>query len=108
MPKRVPGRTKRAPHFLRQWREHRHLTQEQLAERLETTKATISRIENGKQPYTQDFLEVCADKLGTDPASLIIRNPLDPNGMWSLWEKAKPAQRKQIFEVAKTLLKNAS
>jgi transcriptional regulator with XRE-family HTH domain len=69
-PKRPRRRT-----FIKQWREYRDLTQDDLAERLETSKASISRIENGEQAYTQDFLEACADALRTDPASLLMRDP---------------------------------
>jgi transcriptional regulator with XRE-family HTH domain len=36
-------------HFLAKWREHRGLTQKQLAERLDVTDITISRWENGKR-----------------------------------------------------------
>lgn len=51
------------------------MTQEQLAERLDTTKANISRIENLRQGYTQDFLEAAAKVLRTEPADLIERDP---------------------------------
>lgn len=53
------------------------MTQEQLADRLDTTKATISRIENRKIGYSQDFLESCADVLGTHVAMLLSRAPDD-------------------------------
>lgn len=98
----------RGRHFIAEWREHRGLTQEQLADRLETSAATISRIENLIQPYSQDFLEACADALQTEPASLIMRDPTDSAGLWSIWEQAKPGQRRQIEEVAKTLLKTVA
>jgi transcriptional regulator with XRE-family HTH domain len=72
---RVGNPKRRRPHFIRAWRKFRGLTQEQLADRLHTTNANISRIENLRQGYTQDFLEVCADVLGTDPAALIAHAP---------------------------------
>jgi transcriptional regulator with XRE-family HTH domain len=74
---RVGNPERRSRHFVREWRKFRGLTQEKLAERLETTKANISRIENLHQGYTQDFLEACADVLKTEPAMLLTRNPLD-------------------------------
>ena len=94
--------------FLRQWREFRDLTLQQLADRLETTTASVSRIERGMQPYTQDYLEAAAEALGTDPASLIMRNPADPEGIWSIWDQAKPGTRRQIIEIGKTLVKTGS
>ena len=102
---RVGNPKHRRRHFIRAWREYRGLTQEQLADRLSTTKANISRIENLRQGYTQDFLEACADALRTDPASLIMRDPSDPAGFWSIWDQAKPGQRRQIIEIARTLTK---
>jgi transcriptional regulator with XRE-family HTH domain len=93
--------------FIRQWRLHRGLTLERLAERVGTTHASLSRIERGIQPYAQPLLEAIAEALQTDPASLIMRNPADPEDIWSVWDHAKPGQRRQIIEIAKTLLKTA-
>jgi transcriptional regulator with XRE-family HTH domain len=105
---RVGNPKNRKRHFIRAWREFRGLTQEQLADRLSTTKANISRIENLRQGYTQDFLEACADALRTDAASLIMRDPSDPAGFWSIWDQAKPGQRRQIVEIARTLTKTGT
>ena len=94
--------------FIREWREHRGLTLEQLADRTETTHASLSRIERGRQPYSQALLERIADALMVDPADLLIRNPADPEGIWSVWEQAKPGERRQIVEIAKTLIKTGT
>lgn len=61
--------------FLAEWREFRGMTQEDLADRMGTTKATISRIENRVDPYNQDFLEMAADILGIHHSVLISRGP---------------------------------
>jgi transcriptional regulator with XRE-family HTH domain len=87
---RVGNPKHRRRHFIRAWREHRGLTQAQLADLLGTSITTISRIENLRRGYTQDFLEACADALRTDPASLIMREPSYPDGIWAIWEQAKP------------------
>lgn len=102
-PKRARRRT-----FIKQWREYRNLTQEELAERLETSKASISRIEGGQQAYTQDFLEACADALMTDPASLLMRNPADEEAVWSIWDKAKIGERQMIEEIVRTVVKTGT
>jgi transcriptional regulator with XRE-family HTH domain len=76
MPYRVQGgKRQRRRTFIRQWREARGLTQEQLAAELGTSVATVSRVETGNQPYTQDFLEACANALGTDVVALLSRDP---------------------------------
>ena len=82
MPPKRPSRlplTRRQGHknFFREWREFRGLTQEQLAERITRTKATVSRIETGDIGYTREFLEAAADVLGTHPGILLIRAPTD-------------------------------
>lgn len=103
MPPRIGSKTKRRPHFIREWREHRGLTQERLADRLGTSKASLSRIETGKQPYTQDVLEAVAGALGCQAADLLMRNPLDPEAPWTIWEQLKPVQRQQAIRVLKAL-----
>ena len=102
-----PKRTRRQT-FLRQWREYRNLTQDDLAERLGTSKASISRIEAGQQAFTQDFLEACADALRTDPASLLMRNPTDEEAVWSLWDKAKVGDRKMIENIVRSVIKTGT
>jgi transcriptional regulator with XRE-family HTH domain len=98
MPPRIafPKKRSRRRTFFKEWRLHRGLSQEQLADRLETSVASISRIEKGTQPYTQDVLEALAEALNTDPASLLMRNPADPEAIWSLWDNAKPGERQMI------------
>jgi hypothetical protein len=34
-----------------------------------------------------------------------MRDPTDPDAIWSIWDQAKPGQRRQIVEIAKTLVK---
>lgn len=110
MPKRIalqkPRQRRRT--FFREWREYRGLTQEQLAGRLETSVASISRIEKGMQPYTQDVLEALAEALGTDPASLIMRNPQEPEAMWSIWDQAKSGERQLIEELARSVVRTGT
>lgn len=110
MPKRIafqrPRQRRRT--FFKEWRLHRGLSQEQLAERLGTSVPSISRIEKGIQPYTQDVLEALADALMTDPASLLMRNPIDPEAIWSLWDAAKPGERQMIVDLARTVTKTGT
>jgi transcriptional regulator with XRE-family HTH domain len=110
MPKRIAFQKKRARRrtFFKEWRLHRGLSQEQLADRLETSVASISRIESGTQPYTQDVLEAMAEALMTDPASLLMRNPDDPEAMWSIWDQAKKGERQLIEELARSVVKTGT
>ena len=101
------GPKRRRTTFIRQWREFRGLSQDQLADRLYTSKASISRIEKGSQAYTQDFLEAAAEALRTDPASLLMRDPEDDD-IWSIWDQAKTAERTMIVDIAKTITKRGT
>lgn len=110
MPPRIAFQKKRTRRrtFFKEWREFRKLSQQQIAERLDTSVPSISRIESGTQPYTQDVLEALAEALMTDPASLLMRNPNDPEAIWSLWDSAKPGERKMIIDIARTVTKTGT
>lgn len=75
MAHRIGTPARRRRHFIKEWREFRGLTQEQLADVLNTTKASVSRIESLKQAYTQDILEACSDVLGVHVGTLLTRAP---------------------------------
>ena len=95
--------------FIRQWRQKRGLTLEQLAARLDDmAPSNLSMLERGLRGYTQPTLERIADELGTDVASLLMRDPTDSEALWSIWEHAKPGQRLQIVEIAKTITKTGT
>lgn len=61
--------------YLREWRKYRGMTQEQLAEAIDSAKPTISRMENRQIPYNQPFLEACATVLECSPAELLSYPP---------------------------------
>jgi transcriptional regulator with XRE-family HTH domain len=94
-----------APHrwFLREWRTHRGYTLERLAEMVGMSVGYLSDLEKGKRRWNQDHLEAFATALQCEPADLIIRDPSDPDGIWSIWDQLKPAERQQVVEIAKTL-----
>jgi transcriptional regulator with XRE-family HTH domain len=92
------------PFYLKQWREHRGLSQQRLAERLDTSKGYISDLERGKRRYNQDMLELLADALNCDPADLLMRDPSDPSGIWSVWDSIPIADRPRIVAVIKAIL----
>jgi transcriptional regulator with XRE-family HTH domain len=90
-------------HFIKQWRKHRGLTQEQLAERIGIARSYLTKIERGDRRYDQPFLEHAADALRCEPADLIMRNPTAEEGIWSVWEKLSPAERVQAVAVIKAI-----
>jgi transcriptional regulator with XRE-family HTH domain len=90
-------------HFIRAWRKHRGLTQAQLAERIGIDRSYLSNIETGRRRYDQPFLEAAAEALRCEPADLIVRDPTEPEGLWSIWDQLAPVERRQLVEVAKAL-----
>lgn len=116
MPRRVTSRLASLRRtFIREWRLFRKLSQDRLVERVRDrlegfSKSTLSRLENGKQPYTQPILEALSWALGCEPEDLLIRNPMDVDAIWSILDnlkKASPEERAQLGRVAEALLKRA-
>jgi transcriptional regulator with XRE-family HTH domain len=96
------------PHYIREWRKHRHLTIDQLAERIGITKSYVSKIENGKRRYDQLFLEAAAEVLNCSPADLIIRDPTAPQPIWSIWDQVPEARRDVAIDMLKGLAKTGT
>lgn len=66
--------------YIRAWRNERGHSLDDMVGRLavlgvETTGASLSRIERGIQPYNQDMLEAIAAALNVPTSYLIERNP---------------------------------
>jgi DNA-binding Xre family transcriptional regulator len=94
--------------FIREWRKHRGLNQEQLAERVGIGQNTLSRIETGKIAYTQPVLEAIADAMNCSVADLLIRDPTNPMGIWSIWDQIPVPQRDQAVRVLETFTKKTA
>ena len=94
---------KRRKTFIKEWREYRKLTQEQLAEAIGKSPATISHLENGNVNYTQDNLEAIAEVLLCEPEDLLSRAPDGPVDIRDYMAKADPDLRKAILRAVKGL-----
>lgn len=100
--------------YFKQWRKHRHLTQEQVIERLASlddplipqTAASLSRVENGKQPYTQRIVEALADVYQCEPDHIIGRDPTKEGEVIDLWARLDEQQRRQARAVIEALQKD--
>ncbi|WP_084673874.1 helix-turn-helix domain-containing protein [Methylobacterium sp. WSM2598] len=104
MPPVPKPKRERRPIFLRQWRKHRGYSLAQVGAEVGMTGPNLGRIEKGEVPYSQDLLEMLAEFYNCEISDLLIRDPSDPEGIWSIWEQAKPAEREQIVKVAKALV----
>src|ERR1700720_909012 len=91
------------PHYIREWRKHRGLTQEQLAERIGIARSYLTKIERGDRRYDQPFLEAAADALRCDPGDLIMRDPTGPESIWSIWDTLTLPERIRAVAVIKAM-----
>lgn len=91
-------------HFLREWREFKGYSLEKVGEWIDKSHASVSRYETGLQAVTDELLERLAELYSTDPASLLMRNPLDEDGLWSIYDQLTPTQRKRATRVLRAML----
>lgn len=88
------------PHHIKEWRKFRGMTQEELASRIDTSKAVVSRIESGQQRYNQQIIEAMAAALQCSPGDLIVKNPLQPDP-WEAFRDRLEAVRGTLDELAR-------
>lgn len=81
-------------------REKKHMSTQELAERIGRSQATISRIENGKQGLTFELLYRIAQELRVHPFALLSDEPLRHSVLL-------PVSKKRDGEYGPNLLANA-
>jgi transcriptional regulator with XRE-family HTH domain len=92
-----------------EWREWKGWTQQELANRMETTVATVSRVENGARDWGKGYLEAFAYVIECpNPADPISRPPNAPITLDEMLKDASPEQRRQAIAVVETLLRNGA
>ncbi|MEO0385071.1 MAG: helix-turn-helix transcriptional regulator [Pseudomonadota bacterium] len=91
-------------HFLKEWRKHLGLTQEKVAERLDTTKGQISLYERNKRKMTLEMAAAFAFAMNPDLDSLaIFRHPDEPSADEKL-RNATPEQRRAALTVIDSIM----
>lgn len=104
-----------AASYLKEWRKHRHLTQDQVVDRLAAlddpmlpaTAASLSRVENGKQIYTQRLLEALADIYVCEPHELLGHNPFKEGQVIDLLARLSDSQARQVRVMIEALVADA-
>lgn len=92
-------------HFIKEWRKFRQLTQEQLADRVGVDRSYVNKIENGKKRYDQPFLETAAEAMRCEPADLIMRDPSQPESIWTIWDQIPIQDRPKAAKVLEAFKK---
>ena len=94
------------PHYIKQWRKYRGLSQERLGLRIDKTQGYISKLEKFKQEYNQPALEALANALSCSPADLIMRDPTKEAAIWDIWDQIPETKRSQAVAVLQTFIEN--
>jgi transcriptional regulator with XRE-family HTH domain len=85
---------------LRAWREFRKMSQDELAQRLDTAKGVISLLENGKRPLSDKWLRRLAEVLETQPGHLLDVDPNElDNDIIDIWTRIPQTDRARAARV---------
>lgn len=97
------------PNHLRAWREFRGRTQAELAEKVGTNSNMIGYLESGERGLSAKWLRKLADALDTTPGMILDHDPSElDSDILEIWATASNRQKRQISEIAKTLLKDGT
>lgn len=97
------------PNHLRAWRDYRRLTQQELADLVDTNANMIGYLESGERGLSAKWLRRLAPALDTTPGMLLDHDPskLDSD-IIDIWTHADLRQQRQLTDIAKTLVKTGT
>jgi len=92
------------PHYLKRWREKSGLSLDKVvaiaADRIDgLSKASLSRIENFKQPYSEPILEFLAPVYDCEREDLLMRDPYDAG--WKVVENLRRLDASDLEMIAR-------
>lgn len=82
------------------------MTQQQVGDKISggVDKGTISRWERSKRVPSADVLAAYAEAIGRSVVDLYSPPNSPESPPWSIWDKLKPAQRKQAIRLLRALV----
>jgi transcriptional regulator with XRE-family HTH domain len=97
--------------FIREWRKKRGLSLQQLADRLEVepggdllvSYSSLSRIETGKQPYSQPVIESIARALDVSVPMLLEAHPEREGEIVDLFRLMPPERQEEAIKILRVL-----
>lgn len=92
--------------FLREWREHRQLSQMQLSDRMDCSISKLSKLESGEQRMTDYWMGSAAYALGIEPEDL-LHHPDKPTPN-ELLRGASPEQVEYAMRVLRAIVGKAA
>lgn len=92
------------PTFLREWREARGKTLEEVAPKMGITHGQLSKIERGKHPYSQNILEVAAEEYDCTVQDLLTRRPDEAENIFARWPILTEQQKRQAIRLLNAVI----
>lgn len=90
----------RPPHYLREWRKHRKMTQQELADAINTSKSAISDLERFNLQLSPKWLNRIAPVLNTQPGYILDHDPeAIPTDVIDIWSKIPDRDRERAARV---------
>lgn len=95
-------------HYLREWREFMHWSQEELGEMANVHFSKISRIENGKRSLKAGFLRQLGDIFKVPPSAILEINPATKEGaqtaeLLQAWHDLDPEKKSNVLTMVRAL-----
>ena len=107
MPRKKQKRASQRPaHYLREWREHRKMTQEQLAGAIGTNASVISLLEDGKRRLSDKWLTRLAPALRTSRGAILDYDPETvATSILEVWNSIPESAKPQALDILQTFKK---
>lgn len=104
-------KAKKSGHYLREWREYRKMTQEELAlaVRPATNASVISLLESGDRGLSNKWLERLAPALGTKKGFILDMNPYETDtAILEIWGLVPEDDKPRLRGIMEAFTKKAS
>lgn len=89
--------------FIREWRKHCNLTQDELAERVGVSRSLLSKNETGARVIHIKTLEKMAQVFGCMPYEILARDPIQSEDIWAVWSSLNPHEQRQGIQMLRAL-----
>lgn len=104
-----PIMDEKVPHYLKEWRKFRGMTQQELADALETSKSVISDMERGELQLSPKWLRRIAPILKTQPGHILDHDPAEiDNDIIDIWSHIDQRDRDQAIRVLRSFVKSGT
>lgn len=105
----IADMAERPPHYLREWRKFRGMTQQELADALDTSKSVISDMERGELQLSPKWLRRIAPILKTQPGHILDYDPAQVDtDIIDIWSRIDATDRDQAVRVLRSFVKTGT